>query len=232
MLGELNAALTFHRSGEDDDELLGALRLIAELAGTNRRWLPGFSPSAFIDGRWRPLVADVSRGRVDRRGYELCAAFELRTALRAGRVWVQGSRRHADPASYLLPEAKWRPVRVEFAARVRQPLGASERLDQLAGEQAELVKRLDAALDGEASAQLNEGELIIEEATDKDPAGRLGKLVAERLPEIGLPELLIEVDGWTRFTAHLTAAGSAASRGAELPCVLDARSWRRRPTSG
>jgi len=120
MLGELNAALTFHRTGEDDDELLGALRLIAELAGTNRRWLPGFSPSAFIDGRWRPLVADVSRGRLDRRGSELCAACELRTALRAGRVWVQGSRRHADPASYLLPEQKWRPVRVEFAARVRR----------------------------------------------------------------------------------------------------------------
>ena len=57
MLGELNAALTFHRTGEDDDELLGALRLIAELAGTNRHWLPGFSPNAFIDGRWRPLAA-------------------------------------------------------------------------------------------------------------------------------------------------------------------------------
>jgi hypothetical protein len=124
MLGELNAALTFHRTGQDDDELLRALRLIAELAGTNRRWLPGFSPNAVIDGRWRPLVADVSRGRLDRRGYELCAAFELRTALRAGRVWVEGSRRHADPASYLLPEEKWRPFRVEFAARVRQPLQA------------------------------------------------------------------------------------------------------------
>jgi Tn3 transposase DDE domain len=115
----------------------------------------------------------------------------------------------------------WRPVRVEFAARVRQPLQATRRLDQLAGEQAELVKRLDAALDAEASAQLSDGELVIEAGADKDePGGKLGKLVAERLPEIGLPELLIEVDGWTGFTTHLTPAGSAASRGAELPCVL------------
>jgi hypothetical protein len=64
------ASIEFKRTGTDDDELLAALRMIAELSGTARRWLPGFSPSAFIDQQWRPHVADVSRGRLDRRAYE------------------------------------------------------------------------------------------------------------------------------------------------------------------
>jgi hypothetical protein len=44
--------------------------------------------------------------------------------------------------------------------------------------------------------------------------------VVERLPEISLPDLLIEVDGWTGFTERLTPAGAAASRPLDLPCVL------------
>jgi hypothetical protein len=56
--------------------------------------------------------------------------------------------------------------------------------------------------------------------------------VAERLPEISLPDLLIEVDGWTGFTERVTPAGAAASRSVELPCVLYARSSRRPRTSG
>ena len=66
-----------------------------------------------------------ARGRLDRRAYELCAAYELRSALRAGRVWVPGSRRHADPASLLLPDEQWQASRTEFARAVDQPLDGS-----------------------------------------------------------------------------------------------------------
>ncbi len=107
LLAELLNGLEFKATGQDADELLAALRLIAQLAGTSRRWLPGFSPSAFIDSPWRAQVVDTGRGRLDRRGYELCAAYELRSALRAGRIWVPGSRRHEDPASFLLPGDRW-----------------------------------------------------------------------------------------------------------------------------
>ena len=89
--------------------------MIVELAGSTRRWLPALSPSRFVDQQWRAHVVDVARGRLDRRAYELCAAYELRSALRAGRVWVPGSHRHADPASYLLPAEQWQQTRAGFA---------------------------------------------------------------------------------------------------------------------
>jgi Tn3 transposase DDE domain len=94
LLTAVIASLELRSTGVDEDELRAALRLIRQLTDAKRRWLPGFSPSAFIDAQWRPRVVDSSRGRFDRRSYELCAAYELRSSLRAGRVLQAGSRRN------------------------------------------------------------------------------------------------------------------------------------------
>jgi hypothetical protein len=51
LLAAVIASLELKPTGVDEDELLAALRLIHQLADDKRRWLPGFSPSAFIDGR-------------------------------------------------------------------------------------------------------------------------------------------------------------------------------------
>lgn len=73
-----------------------------QLADDKRRWLPGFSPSAFIDAQWRPHVVDVARGgRLDRRAYELSAAYELRSALRAGRAaWARSASAGTLPVPF------------------------------------------------------------------------------------------------------------------------------------
>lgn len=136
--------------------LRAALRLIAQVAGNTRRWLPAFSPSRFIDVQRRAHVVEFARGRLDRLAYELCAAYELRSALRAGRIWVPGSRRHADPASYLLPDDRWRDLRAEFARTVEQPLDAPERLRALARRARQLLVNLLRARDAEAEARLQE----------------------------------------------------------------------------
>jgi TnpA family transposase len=219
LLGTLLGGLEFKATGGDADELLGALRLIAQLAGTSRRWLPGFSPSAFVDSQWRAHVVDRGRGRLDRRAYELCAAYELRSALRAGRVWVPGSRRHEDPAGFLLPGDRWRDIREEFTATVERSLNGDERLGELTVEQAELATRLGQARDLEAEARLADGELIAE----TDPVGEsdtLARLIEQRLPEVDLADLLIEVDGWTGFTGHLVPLSGNRSRSSEMPSVL------------
>jgi len=116
------------------------------------------------------------------------------------------------------PTSAGRPS--ELARTSGQPVDIDERLRHLADEQARLVRRLETAADCEAEAVLRDGELIADAAGDHRGDGKLGKLVAERLPEISLPDLLIEVDGWTGFTERLTPAGAAKSRSEELPCVL------------
>ena len=219
LLAAVITSLELRPTGVDEDELLAALRLIRQLADDKRRWLPGFSPSAFIDAQWRPHVVDVGRGRLDRRAYELCAVYELRSALRAGRVWVPGSRRHADPSSLLLPDGDWQQIRTEFAQTVEQPTDGGERLHALAGEQAQLLERLARERDATAEAQLADGDLVVDAAEPTDE-GRLRKLIEPRLPEVDLPELLIEVDGWTGFTDHLVPLSGNRRRSADMPCLL------------
>ena len=219
LLAALIESLELRPTGVDEDELLAALRLIRQLADDKRRWLPGFSPSAFIDNQWRPHVVDTGRGRLDRRAYELCAAYELRSALRSGRVWVPGSRRHTDPSSLLLPDEQWQQSRTSFAAAVDQPLDGAERLRALAGEQHELLERLAREQDATAEAQLADGDLVID-GPDVAEEGRLRKLIEPRLPELDLPELLIEVDGWTGFTDHLVPLSGNRRRAADMPALL------------
>lgn len=122
-------SLELRVSGTDEDQLLAAVALIRRIADEKLRWLPGFSPTAFIDPQWRAQIVDSSRGRLDRGGYELCVAYELRSALRAGRVWVPGSRRHADPASLMLPRERWEQIKSEFTDAVELPISGQERLD-------------------------------------------------------------------------------------------------------
>lgn len=110
-------------------------------------------------------------------------AYELRTALRAGRVWVPGSRRHADPADLLLPDEQWEASRMSFTATVDQPLDGDERLRALGEEQRELLHRLAREQDANAEAQLADGDLVVDGA-DTAQEGRLRKLIEPRLPEV------------------------------------------------
>ena len=64
------------------------------------RPVPKEAPLAIVTDPWRPYVKP---GRPSRRYYELCTLWQLRSALRAGDIWVAHSRRYADPATYLIP---------------------------------------------------------------------------------------------------------------------------------
>jgi TnpA family transposase len=222
-LAQLTAGVELRRTGSDGDELLAALRAVRTLAGTTRRWLPGHLPSGFIERAWRPHVVDSARGRLDRRAYEVCVAYELRAALRAGRVWVPHSRRHIDPVSMLLPAEQWRTIRGRFARTTRRPLDVDERLADLAEQQHERLGRLAEVRDAESLARLQEDGLLAPDRpspSDGADERRLRRLIEPRLPELDLAQLLVEVDRWTGFSRHLTPVSGNRARGQELPAVL------------
>ena len=52
-------------------------------------------------------------GEISRRAYEICALSELRDRLRAGDVWVEGSRHYQDFESYLIPKPTFEVLRGE-----------------------------------------------------------------------------------------------------------------------
>src|SRR6266568_1536637 len=83
--------------------LLDGLTLLKELNASERlKRVPSDAPIEFVSARWEPHVVSVT-GAIDRPFYELCALSTLRDRLRAGDVWVAGSRQYRAFDEYLLP---------------------------------------------------------------------------------------------------------------------------------
>lgn len=83
--------------------VLQATERLARFYVGDRRRLPTDMPRGFVPRRWRGAV--VKEGTIDAPAYELCLLAELRDRLRAGDVWVEGSRQYRAVEDQLLPRA-------------------------------------------------------------------------------------------------------------------------------
>ncbi len=210
------------RSNLRHDPLLDAVELLRRLDGCGKRKVPWDAPLDFVGPKWRPYVVD-DESRIDRRYYEMCVLWELRGALRSGDVWVEGSRRYADPESYLIPRERWTEMRPEACRLMSAPEDGRERLGQLREELESRLVSVAGTLARGAGARM-EGESLVVSPIRADElpesALELQRLVTERLPRIDLSDLLVEVDGWTGFSHHLVHAGGGEPRSRDLPAHL------------
>jgi Domain of unknown function (DUF4158) len=98
--------LTLRAQGPDET-VLRAVEVIRDLDRVpTRRSVPQDAPLALVTDAWRPYIREPD-GEISRRYYELCTLWHLRSALRSGSVWIEHSRRYADPDTYLIPPAEW-----------------------------------------------------------------------------------------------------------------------------
>jgi hypothetical protein len=72
--------------------LIRAIDVLREANRSEKSALPKSAPTGFVRQRWAAQV--MPNGTIDRRYYELCVLSELRDRLRAGDVWVAGSRQY------------------------------------------------------------------------------------------------------------------------------------------
>src|SRR6516164_1275005 len=80
--------------------LLGAVEVLRKINEAASPKLPKSVPTGFIRERWARYV--MPSGALDRRYYELCVLSELCGRLRAGDVWVVGSRRYRSFEEHLI----------------------------------------------------------------------------------------------------------------------------------
>jgi hypothetical protein len=212
-------------SNRSPEPVLEAVDLLRQLNTTHRRTVPEEAPTDFVNMKWRPYVLDPE-GRIDRHYYELCTLWELRGALRAGNIWVPGSRRYANPETYLIPKDRWPALRPEICQQLRAPENGAVRLEERGRELAELLPRVDrlVARNGKVGeVRMEKGRVIVPplEAEERpESVSRLEDAVASRLPLIDLPDLLIEVDQWTGFSRHLRHLGGHEPRRPDFLPVL------------
>lgn len=205
-------------------ELLQALDLLRDLNASGKRTLPEHVPTGFVKPRWRPHVLPSSG--VDRHFYELCALAELRDRLRAGDVWVTGSRQYRDFETYLIPAETFKvmqkePLPLDIDTHLASYL--AECRQRLAGDLTTVASR--AREKTLADVTLADGELRITPLRKNTPesAEAFAEKAYALMPHVKITELLAEVDQWTnigdRFL-HLRTQAPPKNRQALLTAVL------------
>ena len=186
--------------------ILDALEVLRTLYRSGQRGLPAKPPLRFIRRVWRPIV--IKGGEVDRKAYELCAFFELRDRLRAGDIWIEGSRQYQSFESELIPEPTFAllkaegPLPVAIDTNVENYLSSRRAaVDRELEEVGSLAEQ--GKLDG---VDLTGGELVISPIHASTPADaeKLKEAAYTLLPATKITDVLLEVDSWTNFTGCFT----------------------------
>ena len=220
----LLAEFEFHAAPVATD-LLQGLDLLRELNASGKRTMPEVVPTSFVKPRWRPHVFRPG-GLIDRHFYELCTLSELRDRLRAGDVWVHGSRQYRDFESFLIPSDA-------FVQMQQEPLPLDIDTD-LSSYMAERRQCLQTKMDDVAAkvrnqalpdVSLADGKLRISPLKKNTPASAVefSAQAYTLMPHVKITELLSEVDGWTHLAdhfMHLRTLAPPKHRHALLTAVL------------
>ncbi|MBV9728827.1 MAG: Tn3 family transposase [Pseudonocardiales bacterium] len=207
------------KGGPGTTDLMAAVTMLKRLNETGGRKVPADAPDSFVPTRYAGYLAKARKSGDDtayRHYWELCVILGLRDGLRSGDVYVPGSRRYADPATYLYTPAQWKPRQADYCQLVNKPAKAADALEQgkeeLHTALAEMDKTLAGAVPGDTGiVRLDaEGHLVIPRLTAEDIPAEAQELKDElsgMLPFAPIASLLIELDGRTNFLGCFTHAG-------------------------
>jgi TnpA family transposase len=186
--------------------LLRAIEVLREANRTDASNLPQSAPTGFVRQRWAPYV--LPGGVIDRRYYELCILAELRDRLRAGDVWVTGSRQYRSFEERLLSRQTVENMR----AAGTLPIAVEADFDRFIEARRTLLDKQLKEVDIRANGGLlpdvtiENGVLKISPIEKSTPPE--AKTLAERLyamlPRIRITDLLADVARWTHFTDCFT----------------------------
>jgi hypothetical protein len=196
------------RANPDGEALLDAVEVLRDLNRRGVRRVPDDAPVGFVPRSWRPYV-QLPDGAIDRHHWELCLLSELRSALRAGEIWVQGSRRYTDPERFLISRTDWPAARPRILRELELPATAEPRIRDVLSRTARHRDALDYDLQaGDTDVAIGDrGNLTVKRlrAHPREPdVDELAREIANHLPVIDLPDLLIEVPGERRRAARIT----------------------------
>jgi TnpA family transposase len=168
------------------------------------------APLQIVTTAWRSYVMTAEQ-RVDRIGYTYCVLDRLVHALRRREVFVQPSLRYADPRIGLLHGAAWEAARLQVCRALAKPADGATALAQLSAELTTAYQTTAAALPANTAVTMTttdgHADLVLSPLERLDEPASLTTLrnqVATLMPQVDLPEVLLEVHQRTGFLSAFT----------------------------
>lgn len=184
------------------------------------------APRSVVNTSWERHVF-LEDGSIDRRAYTFCVLDGLRKALRRRDLFVSPSWRYADPRAGLLTGAEWENTRPIICRSLGLSPDPQPALTALSQEMDDTYKIVAARLGANAAVRFegdgDKKELVLSPLDKLDePASllELRKEVHSRLPEVDLPEILLEISARTGFTEAFTHLTERTARAKELATSL------------
>ena len=145
------------------EDLLAALRLVRRLDAGKIEDLPKNAPCHFVPAAWRPALYRDD-GTVDRRIWVIALSQAVRDALRAGELYLPGSRHHISFWNPVYDEQRWASERKSAYASLGLPTEAETVLGKLRHEYTDAVRRAAGGLDENMFASVWDGRLQLKRA--------------------------------------------------------------------
>ncbi len=184
------------------------------------------APREVITKPWKRHVLREDDS-VDPRAYTFCVLDGLRKALRRRDIFVSPSWRYADPRAGLFTGAEWESTRPIICRSLGLPADPSPALAALTIELDQTYRAVAARLPNNPAVrfeQVGDKKELVLSPLDKleEPASlvALREAVAARLPEVDLPEILLEISARTGFTAAFTHLTERTARAQDLNTSL------------
>lgn len=168
------------------------------------------APREVIRKPWKPYVINED-GTLDHRAYTFCVLDELHKALRRRDIFMTPSWRYADPRAGLLKGDEWESVRPVICRTLGLLDDPKPVIDSLAKELDQTYRTVSARLSNNSAVRFEtvdgKNELILsplEKMEEPQSLMALRKAVADRLPRVDLPEILLEIAARAKFSESFT----------------------------
>jgi hypothetical protein len=192
-----------------------------------RRKLEDDAPQEIVAKAWQRHITRED-GSLDMGAYVFCTLDALRTALSRRDVFVSPSWRYADPRIGLLDGAKWLSARPIICRSLGLTIDAKTTLDALSAELDATWQAVATRLPDNPAIQLSENaegktELslgALDKLEEPNSLLQLRAAVADLMPRVDLPEILLEIAARTGFSEAFIHVSERNARGDNLVTSL------------
>jgi TnpA family transposase len=205
--------------------VLAALQFLRDLDGPQPPKLH-HAPTTVVGGRWKRLVLD-SGEVADRPLYTFAVLERLHQSLDRREVFTSPSERWGDPRAKLLSADAWSHLRNQVCRTLGRNRDPQAELNQLNQQLLTAYTQTGTNLKTNAAVRLEQidgHDRPIVTGLDKldDPASlKLLRQQTQRLiPQVDLPELLMEIHAMTGFADEFTHLSERGSRVSDLPLSI------------